>query len=190
MTRTRGLHATSSSIRTENYMSSLPERRIAHGCFLFRWCAHVPHPKFQDSGLRRLMAWFPGAYDLRALSWAHVRVWGAAGRGCRTPGWPGCAHFVRSCNVNRALHGISTSAVACVCRHIVFSAWQCGLSKQASVEGESTLGSCSTWQNCHVGFVRGSGEISERLGVYVSLPEGCLLCTQCFGNAHPTNLDH
>jgi hypothetical protein len=42
-------------------------------------CAHAPHPKFQDSDLRRLMAWFPGAYDLRALSWAHVRVWGAAG---------------------------------------------------------------------------------------------------------------
>jgi hypothetical protein len=76
-------------------------------------CAHVPHPKFQDSDLRRLMAWFPGAYDLRALLWAHVRVWGAAERGCRTPGWPGSAHFVRSCYVNRALLGISTSAVAC-----------------------------------------------------------------------------
>ena len=43
-------------------------------------CAHVPPPKFQDSDLRRLMACFPGAYDLRALSWAHVRVWGAAGQ--------------------------------------------------------------------------------------------------------------
>jgi hypothetical protein len=54
-------------------------------------CAHVPHPKFQDIDLRRLMAWFPGAYDLRALSesWAHARVWGAAGRGCRRPGCPG-----------------------------------------------------------------------------------------------------
>jgi hypothetical protein len=40
------------------------------------------------------MAWFPGAYDLRALSWAYVRVWGAAGRGCRTPASPGSAHFV------------------------------------------------------------------------------------------------
>ena len=43
-------------------------------------CAHAPHPEFQDSDLRRLIAWFPGAYDLRALSWAHVRVWGAAGQ--------------------------------------------------------------------------------------------------------------
>ena len=40
-------------------------------------CAHVPPPKFQDSDLRRPMAWFPGAYDLRALSWAYVRVWGS-----------------------------------------------------------------------------------------------------------------
>ena len=31
------------------------------------------------------MAWFPGAYILRALSWEHERVWGAAGRGCNTP---------------------------------------------------------------------------------------------------------
>jgi hypothetical protein len=31
------------------------------------------------------MAWFPGAYDLRALSWAHVRVWGAAGSYHRPP---------------------------------------------------------------------------------------------------------
>ena len=23
-----------------------------------------------------MAAWLPGAYDLRALSWAHVRVWG------------------------------------------------------------------------------------------------------------------
>ncbi len=60
------------------------------------------------------MAWFPlqlpGAYVLRALSWAHVRVWGAAGRGCHTPAWPGSARFVRSSYVNRALLGISTSA--------------------------------------------------------------------------------
>ena len=34
------------------------------------------------SDLYRPMAWFPGAYDLRVLSWAHVRVWGAAGGGC------------------------------------------------------------------------------------------------------------
>ena len=59
--------------------------------------------------LHRPMAWFPGAYDLRALSWAHGRVWGAAGRGCHTPAWPGSAHFVRSSSVNRALFGISTS---------------------------------------------------------------------------------
>jgi hypothetical protein len=34
MTRARGLHATSSSIRTESHMSSLPERRIVHIFFL------------------------------------------------------------------------------------------------------------------------------------------------------------
>jgi hypothetical protein len=73
-------------------------------------CAHVPRPKCQDSDLHRPMAWFPGAYVLRALSWAHVRVWGAAGRGCHTPASPGNAHFVCFPYVNRALFGISTSA--------------------------------------------------------------------------------
>jgi hypothetical protein len=42
----------------------------------------MAHPKFQDSDLRRLMAWFPGAYDLRALLWAHVRVWRSHGIDC------------------------------------------------------------------------------------------------------------
>ena len=64
----------------------------------------------RDIDLHRPMAWFPGADVLRALSWAHVRVWGAAGRGCHTPVWPGSARFVRSSYVNRALFGISTSA--------------------------------------------------------------------------------
>ena len=78
-------------------------------------CAHVPPPKSQDSDLHRPMAWFPGASALRALSRAHVRVWGlgAAGRGCHTPAWPGSAHVVRSSYVNRALCGISTSADPC-----------------------------------------------------------------------------
>ena len=76
-------------------------------------CAHVPPPKSQDSDLHRPMAWFPGAYALRTLSGAHVRVWGAAGRGCHSPAWPGSAHFVRSSYVNRALFGMSTSADPC-----------------------------------------------------------------------------
>ena len=76
-------------------------------------CAHVPPPKSQDSDLHRPMAWFPGAYVLRALSWAHVRVCGAAGRGCHTPAWPGSARFARSSYVHRALFGISTSADPC-----------------------------------------------------------------------------
>ena len=60
-----------------------------------------------------MAAWLPGAYDLRALSWAHVRVWGAAGRGCHIPDWLGIARFARSSYVNRAFFGISTDAVAC-----------------------------------------------------------------------------
>ena len=79
-------------------------------------CAHVPAPKFQDSDLRRpIAASFPGAYDLRALSWTHVRVWGAAGRGWHTPAWLGIARFARSSYVNRALFGISTSAPNLIC---------------------------------------------------------------------------
>jgi hypothetical protein len=62
------------------------------------------------SGQRPPMAWFTGAYILRALSLAHVRVWEAAGRGYHTPASPGIAHFVWFSYVNRALFGISTSA--------------------------------------------------------------------------------
>ncbi len=106
LTRTRGLHATRSSIRSDNDMSSLPERRVACIFFFFpvASCAHVPPPKFQDSDLRRpIAAWFPlaGASDLRALSWAHVRVRGAAERGCHIPAWLGIARFARSSYVNR-----------------------------------------------------------------------------------------
>jgi hypothetical protein len=73
----------------------------------------------RDIDLCRPMAWFPGAYVLRALSWAHVRVWGAAGRGCHTPASPGSAHFVCFPYVNRALFGISTSA------HRLPPCWHC-----------------------------------------------------------------
>ncbi len=45
MTRARGLHATRSSIRSDNGTSSLPERRIARRFFLCRWHrAHTYHP--------------------------------------------------------------------------------------------------------------------------------------------------
>ena len=112
LTRTRGLHATRSNIRSDNDTSSLPERIISRRFFLFRWHrAHTCHAlQCQDSDLRRPMAaWFPGAYDLRAQSWAHVRVWRAAGRGWHTPAWLGIARFARSSYVNRAIFGISTS---------------------------------------------------------------------------------
>jgi hypothetical protein len=102
-------------------------------------CAHAPHPEFQDSDLRRLMAWFPGAYDLRALSWAHVRVRGAAGRGCHTPASPGSARFARSSYVNRALFGISTADEAQRCRTRVARAkapkWQASTAQLACASG-------------------------------------------------------
>ena len=112
MTRARGLHATRSSIRSDNGTGSLPEQRIACRFVLFRWHrAHTCHPlKCQVCDLRRPMAWFPGAYGLRTISWAHGHVWGAAGRGCHIPAWLGIARFARSSYVNRALFGISTSA--------------------------------------------------------------------------------
>ena len=117
LTRTRGLHATRSSIRSDNDMSSLSERRIARRFFLYRWHrAHTCHPlNFRTA--TSADRWPPGSQACMTCapcpSWAHVRVWGAAGRGCHTPASPGSAHFVRSCYVNRALLGISTSAVAC-----------------------------------------------------------------------------
>jgi hypothetical protein len=87
----------------------LPHAGLAGDCalcvvFLCKSCF------FRDIDLCRLMAWFPGAYVLRALSWAHVRVWGAAGRAYPTPASPGNGHFAHSSYVNRALFGISTSA--------------------------------------------------------------------------------
>jgi len=111
MPRTRGLHATRSSIRSNNGTSSLREQRVECRFVLFRWHrALTCHAlKCQVCDLHRPMAWFPGAPVLRALSWVHVRVWGAARRGCHTPVWPGSAHFVRSSYVNRDLFGISTS---------------------------------------------------------------------------------
>ena len=111
-TRTRGLHATRSSMRPHNDTGSLPERRVACRFFLFRWHrAHTCHTlNFRTAtSARPTAAWFPGASDLRALSWAHVRVRGAAGRGCHIPDWLGSARFARSSYVNRALFGISTS---------------------------------------------------------------------------------
>jgi hypothetical protein len=111
MTRARGLHASRSSIRSDNGTSSLREQRVESRFVLFRWHrALTCHAlKCQVCDLHRPMAWFPGAHVLRALSWVHVRVWGAAGRGCHSPVWPGSAHFVRSSYVNRDLFGISTS---------------------------------------------------------------------------------
>jgi hypothetical protein len=87
----------------------LPHAGLAGDCalcvvFLCKSCF------IRDIDLCGPMAWFPGAYVLRALSWAHVRVWGAAGRGYPTPASPGNAHFAHSSYVNRALFGISTSA--------------------------------------------------------------------------------
>ena len=87
----------------------LPHAGLAGECalcvvFLCKSCF------IRDIDLCGLMASFPGAYVLRALSWSHVRVWGAAGRGYPTPASPGNAHFAHSSYVNRALFGISTSA--------------------------------------------------------------------------------
>jgi hypothetical protein len=132
MTRARGLHATRSNIRSDNGTSSLPEQRIACRFVLLRWHrAHTCHPlKCQVCGLRRPMAWFPGAYDLRTISWAHGCVWGAAGRGCHTPPSPGSARFARSSYVNRALFGISTADEAQRCRTRVARAK--ALKRQAS----------------------------------------------------------
>jgi len=82
------LHATRSNIRSDNGTSSLPEQRIERRFFLFRWHrAYTSHTGNVSpySDLHRPMGWFPGAYDLRALSWTHGRVWGAAGRGCTSP---------------------------------------------------------------------------------------------------------
>ena len=141
MTRARGLHATRSNIRSDNGTSSLPEQRIACRFVLFRWHrAHTCHPlKCQVCDLRRPMAWFPGAYDLRNISWAHGRVWGAAGRGCHTPASPGSARFARSSYVNRALFGISTADEAQRCRTRVARAkapkWQASTAQLGSASG-------------------------------------------------------
>ena len=118
MTRARGLHASRSSIRSDNGTSSLREQRVESRFVLFRWHrALTCHAlKCQVCDLHRPMAWFPGAHVLRALSRIYMRVWGAAGRGCHSPAWLGSARFARCSYVNRALFGISTADKAQRCR--------------------------------------------------------------------------
>ena len=93
----------------------------------------------RDIDLHRPMAWFPGAYDLRTISWPHGRVWGAAGRGCHSPASPGSARFARSSYVNRALFGISTADEAQRCRTRVARAkapkWQASMTQLACASG-------------------------------------------------------
>ena len=121
MTRARGLHASRSSIRSDNGTSSLREQRVESRFVLFRWHrALTCHAlKCQVCDLHRPMAWFPGAHVLRALSRIYMRVWGAAGRGCHSPAWLGSARFARcsyAISVNRDLFGISTADKAQRCR--------------------------------------------------------------------------
>ena len=114
MTRTRGLHAARSSIRSDTDTSSLPERRIACRFFLFRWHrAHTCHPVHVRTATSA-DRWPPSYQARMTCAPGHGRIcaatWEAAGRGCHTPAWPGSAHFVCFPYVNRALFGISTSA--------------------------------------------------------------------------------
>jgi len=122
------------------------------------------------------MAWFPGAYDLRTLSWAYGRVWRAAGRGCHTPASPGSARFARSFYVNRALFGISTADEAQRCRTRVARAkapkWQASTAQLASASG-------CPWPGRRDRSLGAAGELlqlgarhqkARRLGVRSSLP--------------------
>ena len=116
----------------------LPRAGFAGDCALcvFSLCKSC---FIRDIDLCGPMTWFPGAYVLRALSWAHVRVRGAAGRGCHTPAWPGSARFARSSYVNRALFGISTADEAQRCRTRVARAkapkWQASTAQLGSASG-------------------------------------------------------
>ena len=160
-------------------------------------CAHVPPPKFQDSDLRRLMASFPGAYDLRALSWTHVRVWGSAGRGWHTPAWLGIVRFARSSYVNRALFGISTADEAQRCRTRVARAkapkWQASTAQLASANGcpwpgrrDRALGAAAKLLQ-----LGARQEKALRLGVRSSLPSRMNLArpAQAIGQAPLTASD-
>jgi hypothetical protein len=96
-------------VRLGSRWARLPHASLAGICalcvrFLCKSCF------IRDIDLCGPTACFPGAYALRALSWAHLRVWGATGRGYHTPASQGIAHFAHSSYVNRALFGISTSA--------------------------------------------------------------------------------
>jgi hypothetical protein len=96
-------------VRLGSRWARLPHASLAGNCalcvcFLCKSCF------IRDIDLCGPTACFPGAYALRALSWAHLRVWGATGRGYHTPASQGIAHFAHSSYVNRAFFGISTSA--------------------------------------------------------------------------------
>ena len=84
----------------------------------------MPPPKFQDSDLRRpIAAGFPGASDLRALSWAHVRVRGAAERGCHIPAWLGfllcksCFQVIRDIDLCGVVWQLPAAFQTRICAH-------------------------------------------------------------------------
>ena len=204
LTRARGLHATRSNIRSDNGTSSLPEQRIACRFVLFRWHrAHTCHPlKCQVCDLCGPMAWFPGAYGLRALSWAHGRVWGAAGRGCHIPASPGSARFARSSYVNRALFGISTADEAQRCRTRVARAkaskWQASTAQLACASGcpwpgrrDRALGAAATAASARLLQLGAPQQKALRLGVRSSLPSRINLArpAQAIGQA-PLTASH
>ena len=156
----------------------------------------------RDIDLHRPMAWFPGACVLRALSWAHGRVWGAAGRGCHTPAWPGSARFARSSYVNRALFGISTDDEAQRCRTRLARAKaperQASTAQLACVSGcpwpgrrDRALGAAATAASARLLQLGAPQQKALRLGVRSSLPSRINLArpAQAIGQA-PLTASH
>ncbi len=109
MTRARGRQACDQNQYPNRQWYELVDRAKNHvGRILLvpmAACAHVPPPKFQDSGLCRPMAWPGTSARLPRRVWPahpyhghwHMCASGeplsAAGTQDHTPAWPGSAHF-------------------------------------------------------------------------------------------------
>ena len=163
--------------RLASRWARLPHAGFAGECAL---CAFFQCKScfIRDIDLHRPMAWLPGAYDLRTISWPHGRVWGAAGRGCHSPASPGSAHFSRSSYVNRALFGISTADEAQRCRTRVARAkapkGPASMAQLACASGcpwpgrrDRSLGAAASGELLQLGARH---QKARRLGVRSSLP--------------------
>jgi hypothetical protein len=208
LTRTHVLHATRSSIRSDNGMSSLQseESRADYSC-ADGIGAHVPPPKFQDSDLRKpIAACFP-AHMTCAPCHGHMCASGEplGAAGTRRHGWESCVWRVSPMSIvlysgYRPLRW-RVAASSCVPddgarRHDGRMAFSCILSASAAARHTPTIGgvrnrggsespSLSPISSCRPGRAR-AGTVTRTLPVPVQVPSPIGGSAPDWANAAPT----